>query len=72
MANWALVIVCALPVNHLPELTCFLCASKSLSNLDVSHPIGEFHSIFYAQNNQNNTKEINPLDLCISREVKIA
>lgn len=56
MASWALIVVCVLPVYHLLESTYFPCVSNSMSNLDVSHPVGKFHSIFYDQKNQNNQR----------------
>ena len=71
-ASWALMVVCVLPVNHLPESTYFPGASNSMSNLDVSHPFGEFHSIVYDQKNQNNAKKSNSHNLRTSRGVKMA
>lgn len=71
MASWALMVVCVLPVNHLPESTYFPCASNSTSNLDVSLPVGEFRSIFYDQKNQNKAKKSNSHNLRTSRGVKV-
>lgn len=72
MASWALLAVCVLPVYHLLASTYFPYVSNSMSNLDVSHPVEEFHSIFYNQKNQNDAKKCNSHNLRTSRGVKSA